>query len=500
MIATSAPRSSDEREAALERQKAITAEINQIPLRTVMEALFGFRGKKGGVNMLKYEVSPGFYLNCSTTENWFASFNGAPIPGLNGRNPNAAHGAINAVIAVRTILGDRCDFKQARQELQHMFLPHSLDHDYVPLGTTSRAASLPKVEDERESPKDLPARFNTADEYLRSTRTRRCEPVLKLPDDLHAHVRHYLTTTRKIPAPVVDDLMQRNAAFPSVRERQLVSRRTGRPYALAEPIVVFPLVSWRAKFVIGYDYKTLPTDPEFASFAASEGRKKFGAFQIGPWDDNTRHVVLTEAAVDAISKWVLERPARDTCIWGMSGARTSEILIAECKRRSIDVRAAFDNDRAGRVAAAATLRQCREFGVPCETEFVRPSEIDFALKDDADASARIEALTKLCRAERIPLRIEEPEAGLHRGVVANDASMIELFTRFCDDDQLDRITAEAAGHAPRALEPRVHYGIRNKDWNDVLKGGFEPRLPPSVDPTAELTSRAPAVAECQPLP
>ncbi len=500
MIATSAHRSGDEREAALLRQKAITAEINQIPLRNVMEALFGFRGKKGGVNMLKYEVSPGFYLNCSTTENWFASFNGAPIPGLSGRNPNASHGAINAVIAVRTILGDRCDFKQARQELQRMFLPHSLDHDYVPLGVNGHVPRPSTPGEEKECPKELPARFNTAAEYLRCTRAGHYEPVLKLPDNLQAHVRHYLTATRKIPAALADELMNRNAAFPSVRERQLVSRRTGRPYLLAEPIVVFPLVSWRENFVVGYDYKTIPTDPEFASFAASEGRKKFGGYQVGTWDQNTRHVVLTEAALDAISKWVLDQPARDTCIWGMSGARTSEILLTECKRRGIDVRTAFDNDRAGRLATAATLRQCRELGVPCETEFVRPSEIDFELKDDADADARIDALTTLCHTERIPLRVEEPEGGLRRGVVVNEGSVVGLFVRFCDDDQLDRITAEAAGRTPRAPEPRVHYSIRNKDWNDVLKGEFEPRLPPSLEAAAEITTTATAGAECHPSP
>ncbi len=500
MVATSAPRSGDERDAALERHKVITAEINQIPLRDVMETLFGFRGKKGGVNMLKYEVSPGFYLNCSTTENWFASFNGAPIPGLEGHNPVASHGAINAVIAVRSILGGHCDFKQARQELQQLFLPHSLDRDYVPLGVNAHIPRAANSAEEKERPKELPARFNTAAEYLRLTREGRYEPVIKLPDDLQAYVRRYLNVVRKIPAAIVDDLMTRNAAFPSVRERQLVSRRTGRPYVLAEPIVVFPLVSWREQFVIGYDYKTLPTDPEYASFAASEGRKKFGAYQVGPWDDHTRHVVLTEAALDAISKWVLDRPGRDTCIWGMSGARTSEILLNECKRRGIDVRTAFDNDRAGRLAATAAHRQCQELGVRCESEFVRPSEIDLELKDDADADARVHALAELCRAERIPLRMDEPEGGLRRGVVMNEAPVIDLFVRFCDDDQLDRITAEATGRTPRAPEPRVFYTIRNKDWNDALKGNFEPRLPPSVEPSTEIALAVAASADCHPSP
>jgi len=485
---------------ALQRRKAITAEINRIPLRDVMENLFGFRGKKGGPNMLKYEISPGFHLNCSIADNWFASFNGAPIPGLggNGRKPTGSSGAIDAVIAVRSILGGRCDFKEARAELQRTFLPQTLDDGYVPDGASPQVPRRLPPQAEIETPKELPARFNTAGEYLRSTRANREEPVIGLPDNLEEHVHRYLTSARGIPEAFVDGLMARNGAYPSVRQRRLVSRRTGRPYCLAEPMVVFPLSSWRENFIIGYDYKTLPTEPSYASFAASEGRKKFGGYQVGRWDKNTRHVILTEAALDGISKWVLERPSDDTCIWGMSGARTSDILIAECRQRGIDVRVAFDADRAGRIAAAATLRQCREFGVPCECEFVDPSEIDFELTDDRDARSRLQTLAALCQELGRPFRFDEAEAGVCRGVVANHGAVLDLLGRYSDDDQLDRLTASAAGEFTPANEPRVRYAIRNKDWNDVLKGDFHPKLVWGTAPAPDLRPSRPAAAEPEP--
>ena len=461
----------------LARQKAITAELNQLSLREVMESLLGFQGKKGGVHMLKYEVAPGFYLNCSIDEPWFASFNGVPIPGLNGRNPNASFGAINLVIAVRSILGDPCDFKRARAELQRAFLPSSLNDEYVPSGMPSRGPSQGAASpEEKEVPKELPARFRTAEEYLRLARSNHYRPLAKLPDDLENFVFSYLAKTRKLADPIVTDLMARNAAYPSVRERQLVSPKTGQPYFLAEPIVVFPLSSWRESFPVGYDYKTLPIDPDCPSFSASEGRKKFGAYQVGAWDKNTRQAILTEAAIDALSKWALEHPPADTCIWGMSGARTSEILLAQCKERGIAVIAAFDNDPAGRTAATATLRRCKELSIPCTCEFVRPSEIDFEIADDSDAPGRIREISILCQRDGIPFKINPTADGTHRGVVANEGAILDLLVRFRKDDTLDRITTEARGESPANNGCRVQFEVRNKDWNDVLQGEFQPAL------------------------
>lgn len=484
---SSSPRRPAAAEEALLRQKAITAELNQIPLRDVMESHFGFQGKKGGRNMVKYEVAPGFYLNCSTAENWFASFNGAPIPGLGGpgRNASGGSGAINAVIAVRSILGGGGDFRDARRELQQAFAAHTLDAHYAPSGHAAPTPRPKPPTEEIEQAKELPARFNTIDDYRHTTASRGTQPVLTLPDDLDRHVRHYLTEIRKIPESVVGDLMRRNAAFPSVRERRLTSRRTGAPYLLAEPVVVFPLASWRTDLVVGYDYKTLPLDPDYASFAATEGRKKFGGFLLGNWDASTREAILTEGALDAVSKWVLDLPPAGTCIWGMSGARTSESLLLECQRKGIEVRAAFDNDRAGRVAAAATKTMADEMGVPCTCEFVTPSEIDFSLTPDAAGASRMAALADLCAERNIAWRREpdDPADG-YRGIVANDGAVWDLFARYQNDDQLKRMTAEMRGDPAPFVGARVHYDVRNKDWNDQLKGEFTPKLEATADSAA----------------
>ena len=468
-------------EDRLERIRAVTTEVNGIPLRDVMESLFGFRGKKAGHDMVKYEVSPGFYLNCSTTGNWFASFNGAPIPGLggNGRKANGSVGAIDAVIAIRSILGGRCDFREARAELQRAFLPQTLEEGYVggAGGRPPRAASPP----ETESSKELPARFDRASDYLQVVRSGQYEPMLKLPEDLAEHVFRYLTVTRRIPAELASGLVESNAVYPSVRERWPKSRRTGRPYLLAEPMVVFPLSSWRENMVIGYDYKTIPTEPAYASFAATEGRKKFGGYLVGRWDENTRHAIVTEGALDAISKWALDRPKSDTCIWAMSGARTSEILVSECRNRGIDVRAAFDNDPAGRFAAVATMNMCREFCVPCSCEFAHPSEIDFALKDDAAGPSRLRSLAAMCHEHGLAHRFGEAEDGFLRGVVVNHGAVVDLLTGFLKADQIDRMTAEARGDSAPQAEPRVFLDFRNKDWNDLLKNDFQPKLVPESE-------------------
>lgn len=469
---------------SLARQKAVTAELNQLPLREVMETFLGFQGKKGGAHMLKYEVAPGFYLNCSTAEPWFASFNGVPIPGLNGRNPNASFGAINLVIAVRSILGDSCDFKRARTELQQAFLPASLGEGYRPTeGTGRRAAIIAHKTEEKEVPKELPARFQTGEEYVRLARANHYRPLAKLPDDLDRHVFRYLTETRLLPPTIVTELMARNAAYPSVRERRLVSPKTGDPYYLAEPMVVFPLTSWKEGFAIGYDYKTLPVDSDYPSFGATEGRKKFGGYQVGTWNDQTRQVILTEAAIDALSKWALDNPPPDTCIWGLSGARVSESLLRRCKERGVEVRTAFDNDPAGRAAASATLRRCHELDLPCSCEFVSPSEIDFELADDADAPGRLDRIASACKTWGIAIEIEESgkSPGLRRGVLANEAAVLDLLVQFRKDDTLDRITKDARGDAASSAVPRISFEIRNKDWNDLLRGAFQSHLTPKSE-------------------
>ena len=43
----------------------------------------------------------------------------------------------------------------------------------------------------------------------------------------------------------------------------------------------------------------------------------------------------------------------------------------------------------------------------------------------------------------IPFRFEETEGGVCRGVVANHGAVLDLFARYSDDDQLDRMTAAA---------------------------------------------------------
>ena len=350
MVAT---HSSDE---ALERRKAVTAEINRIPLREVMENLFGFRGKKGRPEHAQIRGFPRIPPQLLDHRQLVRELQRRPDSGPRRERPQTDR------FLRRHRRGDRGPINP-RRPVRFQGGPGRIAADLSPPDPGRRLppergdrpgpprASPPP---ENESPKELPARFNTVGEYLQSTRATGEEPVIKLLVNLEQHVYRYLTVVRRIPEAVATGLMARNAAYPSVRERRLVSRRTGRPYCLAEPMVVFPLSSWREDFAVGYDYKTLPTEPAYASFAASEGRKKFGGYQVGRWDENTRHVILTEAALDGISKWVLERPPQDTCIWGMSGARTSDILIAECGQRGIDIRTAFDNDRAGRLAAAAT--------------------------------------------------------------------------------------------------------------------------------------------------
>jgi hypothetical protein len=322
--------------------------------------------------------------------------------------------------------------------------------------------------------------------------------MLKLPEDLAEHVLRYLTVTRRIPTEVASGLLESNAAYPSVRERWLKSRRTGKPYLLSEPMVVFPLSSFRENMVIGYDYKTIPTEPAYASFAATEGRKKFGGYLVGQWNEDTRHVIVTEGALDAVSKWVLDRPGPDTCIWAMSGARTSEILVGECKSRGIDVRAAFDNDPAGRFAAMATMNMCREFCVLSSCEFVHPSEIDFALKDDADGPSRLRTATALCHEHGLAHRFEEAEAGFLRGVVVNHGAVVELLTGFLKDDQIDRMTAETRGDSAPQIEPRVILEFRNKDWNDLLKGDFRPKL--ALEPACEANASAARSVGLEPSP
>ena len=59
--------------------------------------------------------------------------------------------------------------------------------------------------------------------------------------------------------------------------------------------------------------------------------------------------------------------------------------------------------------------------------------------------------------------------------------MVDLLTGFLKADQIDRMTAEARGDSAPQAEPRVFLDFRNKDWNDLLKNDFQPKLVPESE-------------------
>lgn len=258
--------------------------------------------------------------------------------------------------------------------------------------------------------------------------------------------------------------------------------------------MVFPLIHVEENFATAYEHKDIPRDFKSKTKGITSGPKTESVFMLGHLNEKTKTLKLTEAPIDAVSKWVLDRAGADTCIVATIGVRLIPALIAKAKRLGVTVEIAYDCDEAGTKVARATAKECEKQGVSFRYTFPKESEAVVEIPNANGAGEkRLEQLLAHCDKLGLPSK-PAPKAtkDLLRVCVGNTLEMWDLLHTWKDEDNLrmadPRNTAE--DRARIKAEPKFDVDVRrNKDWSDVLKGLVEP-----VAPVLKWNASSPAPA------
>lgn len=121
------------REAWQLRQRMLTNEIRQIPLKDVMERVFGLAGEKSGVKAIKYRLDDGTLLQIQTEGHLFGALEHRKFSCLHNKGGSA--NAIDLAMAVKEANGQSCTFWEARELLQRTFLPHTIESESLQSAT-----------------------------------------------------------------------------------------------------------------------------------------------------------------------------------------------------------------------------------------------------------------------------------------------------------------------------------------------------------------------------
>lgn len=158
--------------------------------------------------------------------------------------------------------------------------------------------------------------------------------LLRLPardERMLAHVCEYLTRRRHVAVALLNPLLD-----------------AGKLYADRRGNAVFLLVAGKANRPVGAELRG--TGPRVWRGMAPGSRKDLGYFWVG--DRNSRHIVLCESAIDAISCFQLQR---DRICVSTSGVRTDARWLTGLIASGYHIHCGFDTDLAGETAASRMI-------------------------------------------------------------------------------------------------------------------------------------------------
>ncbi len=296
-------------------------------------------------------------------------------------------------------------------------------------------------------------------------------------------VRDYLTKRRFLPEALVDAAMAQNVAYPAesiiYKKGSDGERRPENGIQFKHPAICFPIAGLKTRAPIAYQLKVIYQDPVLAKRYKGKDSYNFGPvnqgfMMIGDLNEKTRNIVLTEAAIDGLSKWALHRYDEHTCIMATTGTRSPENLIQYCKEHSIELTTALDNDCAGRSMAKKIAERCRELGVKHRDEVVEPAEIGLALKDDEKGRERLHCTEAFCYEHKVVFKTLPVANGWLRLRIDNTHDACDQVFGLQKEDRKDANDRwRANGNKEELNRKSVEVEYFNKDWNDTLKGGYQ---------------------------
>ncbi len=448
------------------RSQAINDELRSISTSQILGLFNLGQGVRGGPGWMKYKVGGDLHLNINTESSGFKVLERTPIPPLMDRNSKAkdgGRGAIDLFIALSYFEGScPADPKEARkfalQRLQETFAPHTLNPNYSASGwkPKERAPATPPKPD---TPIELPAVFDNFTPLLTA----------------------YLTKTRGLPLRLVEHLITQRMAYPSLHEyyEDVEGKRTR---VGAHPVMVTPITQIEKGFPVAYEHKEIPRDLRRKTKGITSGPKANGVMMLGPLNSKTRFLKITEAPIDAFSKWVIDKPGPDTCIVATIGARFVPSLVEAAKKFGIEVSSCNDCDATGTRVTRTYEAECKKLGVRHKIEQPGKSEARFELLKNTDARTqqRVSELEKFCREKNLPFKVVSfPDSPKTVAVIPNTIEVWDKLRDWYDEDRLALNSPhleKAAREHLKANPPMTVTVTRNKDWNDMLVKNTPPML------------------------
>jgi len=242
--------------------------------------------------------------------------------------------------------------------------------------------------------------------------------------------------------------------------------------------------------VVGY----ASIDLDAGNFRQNRGQIQQAHFSVGRYNENTKKVVLTEAVIDACSKFALDQPSKGTVIQAMAGSRVPGALLEQAEKNQTHIVLAQDADRAGRKTARNVYEECKTRGIPVSVDMPKGAIVDFRIDHSPrDWEERVEKCKAMAGDSGIPYSVAANKDGTSTSVfmpsnvesdriidaIKNEYRQVDLQNR----DQMRETFARLHGmkKLPKKV-PVLQDKAIMKDWNDVLRFRHSmeehPHLPP----------------------
>jgi hypothetical protein len=352
-------------------------------------------------------------------------------------------------------------YMRAHRFMLEQFCPQVLKEDER-RGLVAKPLQIPRLdlsrmeqgtEDEEETPIALPKRNPSLD----------------------GRVREYFTQKRGLPSDLIETMMNQRVIYGASREQELTKRGSSETWIKQIPTIVIPFRGVETNLVNAYSHIDLE-----GNFKGNRGQMGQAVFRIGKVTPQTKEVLVTEAVIDGLSKWAMDRPGRDTVIDAMGGSRLPMWLVDEAAKNGHGVVACHDADLSGRKMARNLWEICKEKKVPFRADMMVGSVLDVSFDHSAsDWKERVEKLTEAAKAREISFSVAENGEGTSTSVFmpstnATDPLLSWIKESYRSQDQSQAGALRSAYRNLHGLKytPKKVQMIQErtymKDWNDKL--------------------------------
>lgn len=465
-------------------KKEIWDELRNIPLTAVVERLYPTAKKK--------RDSVGYHHNVDKTarEAWKYTLTQGDHVKVAGQTYvffERGIGGGGAIDFYSEVCG--VDAETAMRELAINFCPN-IDVDMGKFKTgAKRKAPPPPAEPE------IPKRPKEPKEW----------PLPQFSKKHHDEAKKYLTG-RGFDPDFVDKLIESRVVYPAVIWKKNKRPDAKRPFFNFKNLV-FPVTSLGEGKVTGVSTRSL-TDAS----KINEGNKEASAFQINPYGENTKRIVLTESPIEALSYYQQHQPDPSVTIVGQSGTSVPLWFLYEAgKERGCVIQSSLNNDIPARLASGKNRKFCQAHGIKFEEKVPDAGEVEMLLDDTESNRNLIQELIGISESKNTSLLCKKSPTGEYKLRLDNTRESCRAIflaekkekDRVRDENRQRRIDfrcehpKEPFPEDPKFLaEPqKMEIKYYCTDWNDSIQGN-----PDKIFTPGERVFEVPKELQMNPAP